>query len=125
MGQPSGFRWARPGWQYQPTRTTHDPNPPITLENAPVGGTDALLANDLTSGTPTLTSPAIGQTHVLNAADLTGAVPTLTAPALGITGQIPVLVRMSGKAGMSAYPPSPIPALSRLRNRAGTNVYPY
>lgn len=33
MGQPSGFRWARPRWQYQPTTTSHDPNPPITLED--------------------------------------------------------------------------------------------
>lgn len=33
MGQPSGFSWARPLWQWQSTLTAHDPNPPITLEN--------------------------------------------------------------------------------------------
>lgn len=33
MGFSGGVRW-----QWQPTLTAHDPNPPITLENAPPSG---------------------------------------------------------------------------------------
>lgn len=35
------FVWQdRASWQWQPTLTSHDPNPPITLEDEPVvGGT--------------------------------------------------------------------------------------
>lgn len=41
-----------------------------------------LTADDLSSGTPTLTTPAIGQIHVLNAADLSSGTPMLTVATL-------------------------------------------
>lgn len=47
------------------------------------GGTDALTADNLTAGTPTLTSAALGQVHALTASGLTAGTPTLTQAALG------------------------------------------
>ena len=44
-----------------------------------------LLADDITTGIPTLTSAAIGQTHVLAADDLLSGTPTLGTPVLAIT----------------------------------------
>ena len=44
---------------------------------------DELLANDLTSGTPTLGTPVITQVHALNAGDLSSGTPTLTSALIG------------------------------------------
>lgn len=46
-------------------------------------GTDALLANDVSSGTPTVGTPAIGQIHVIAANDVASGTPSVSTPALG------------------------------------------
>lgn len=48
-----GFR-LRSSWQWQPTLTAHDPNPPIILEDPAGGGPVTLIAG---SNTVTLTAP--------------------------------------------------------------------
>ena len=53
-----------------------------TLTSAVIGQIHSLNANDMSSGTPTLTSAVIGQTHVLTADDVSTGTPTLTSPAL-------------------------------------------
>ena len=46
------------------------------------GSEDALTADDLSSGTPTLDTPTLGQEHSLTASDLSTGSPTLDTPAL-------------------------------------------
>jgi hypothetical protein len=45
--------------------------------------TNALLANDVSSGTPTVGTPAIGQVHALLANDVASGTPSASTPALG------------------------------------------
>lgn len=54
-----------------------------TLASATIGQTHVLLANDITTGTPTLGTPALAITHPLLAEDITAGTPTLTAPVIG------------------------------------------
>lgn len=56
-----------------------------TLTSAALGQKHVLLANDILVGTPTLTGASIGQAHVLGANDITAGTPTLTSPALTIS----------------------------------------
>lgn len=55
-----------------------------TLTSAILGQTHALGADDVATGTPTLTNALLGQTHVLLADDLSAGTPTLTSPTLSI-----------------------------------------
>jgi len=60
------------------------------------GGTDALTANGITTGTPTLGSPTLGQVHAL-----TGTAITATTPVLGhpVIGQVHILTTAGIIAG--------------------------
>jgi hypothetical protein len=47
---------------------------------------DALTANDIATGAPTVGAPAIGQTHAFDGANVATGAPTVGAPAIGTEG---------------------------------------
>lgn len=69
--------------------------PKLVIEYT-VEGTDALTANGITTGTPTLGSPTLGQVHAL-----TGTAITATTPVLGhpVIGQVHILTTAGIIAG--------------------------
>lgn len=83
---------------------------------APAGGTDALTANDLTTGAPTLTAAAIGQIHVLSGTDLATGAPALDTPALG---QIHAL---TGNDLTTGAPTLSTPALGQIHALTGNDL---
>jgi len=56
--------------------------PAPTLSSPAIGETHALLADNLTTQAPTLGTPAIGQAHVFTGTDLTTPAPLLSSPSL-------------------------------------------
>ena len=67
---PSWTNWASGAWYG------------ITIALKPAAVPDALTADDLATGTPTLTAAALGQKHVLTAYDIATGTPTLSTPVL-------------------------------------------
>ena len=53
--------------------------------NGTSGGVDALTAQDITAGTPTIDAATLGQVHVLTSQDVTSGTPTIDAATLGQT----------------------------------------
>ena len=53
-----------------------------TLETPTIGQTHGLTASEISSGTPTVETPTIGQVHGLTASEVTAGAPTLETPTL-------------------------------------------
>lgn len=80
----------------------------VALIYAPSGGTDALDANDLDAGAPTLGTPTIGQAHALSATAIDAGTPVMGSPGIA---QIHALAAMALSAGT---PILGIPAIGQL-----------
>jgi len=79
---PNGYNWTVDG------TLTDEAGPPVTWGARPIfvlqpASGDALEADGITTGTPTLGTPSIAQTHAITAGAITTGAPTVDSPTLG------------------------------------------